>query len=129
MHPYWAVRRLTQQQLCHEKDNWKPEAGRPRPRFNCEMKLMSLSSVCIACISERALNRTRLLEVPFLLNNVPLQAKEELLLEVGHKEQKAQEKRKRTWKEFLQEQTKKSEKIQKKQSKAEAKVEDAFLKI
>ena len=114
MHPYWAVRRLTQQQMAHEQDKWNPEAGMPRPRFNCELKLMTLSSVCIACINEKALNRTRLLDVPFLVNNVPLEAKEELLLEVGKIEKKEKMQRKRTWKDLVQAQTKHSETIQKK---------------
>ena len=48
----------------------------------------------------------------FLVNKDPLVEKEELLLEIERKEKKAPEKKKRTWKDVLQEQTKKYEKIQ-----------------
>ena len=122
MHPYWAVRRLTHKQIVIEQGNWKPQVGKLRPRFNCEMKLMSLSAVNLGCINDRMLNRTRMMDVPFLVNSVPLQEKEELLLELVPKEKKAVDKRKRTWKDAVKdaeiEAKKNKEKKQKKETQA-----------
>ena len=125
MHPYWAVRRLSFSQLAIEQDKWTAAAGRPRPRFNCELKWMSLSSVCMALINAKAVNRTRLMEVPFLVNKDPLEEKEELLLEIERKEKKAPEKKKRTWKDVLQENKKNIEKEQQKQARIDAKAKSS----
>ena len=100
MNPFWAVRRLTQQQLAREAGVWTPETGKPRPRFNCELETQSLSVVTLAAVRNKAVNRTKMLDVPFLTNSVTLVENEELILEVEppKKEQKA---KKRTWREAL----------------------------
>ena len=80
MHPFWAVRRMTEKQLARERSQVR--LGQLPPRFNCELQNFSLSSVSIATIG---LNRTKLLEVPVLTNVLPLEACEELILEVVEK--------------------------------------------
>ena len=76
----------------------------------------------MAFINERAVSRTRLIEVPFLVNNTPLEENEELLLEIGHKKKEAPEtSKKRSWRDVLQENAKKLQKIQQQQKKADAK--------
>ena len=80
MHPFWAVRRLTDKQLQQAKvDNPKDKMA---PRFNCELLTKTLSVVCIACVSEKVNNCTRLIEMHFLTNSINLEEGEELLLEI-----------------------------------------------
>ena len=82
MNPFWAVRRLTDQQLRQEVHAWRPETGKPRPRFNCQLETQSLSLVNLGVVRSKALNRTRMLYVPFLTNDIDLVENEELILEV-----------------------------------------------
>ena len=114
MHPFWAVRRLTQKQLLIEQEKWAatkfPTKG-IRPCFNCELKVMTLSAVNIGSYNKRSVTRTRMLDVPLLVNRAPLQEKEELILEIETKEKKVVQK-KRTWKDDLVSQVKKAQKLQ-----------------
>ena len=93
MHPFWAVRRLSQEQLEKERRETKP--GNWSPRFTCEVRYSELSSVCvyarIACG-----NTTRNCSVPFITNIGQLEEGEELIVEVVQKE-KQQKPRARTW--------------------------------
>ena len=82
MNPFWAVRRLTDKQLEQEMKDWTPETGKPRPRFNCQLETQSLSLVNLGVVRSKALNRTRMLYVPFLTNDIDLVENEELILEV-----------------------------------------------
>ena len=114
MNPFWAVRRLTQKQLEQEAQAWTPETGKPRPRFNCELETQTLSVVTLAAVrgahkSDKAINRTKMLDVPFLTNNVALVENEELILEVEppKKEQKG---KKRTWRDAVKEDDKQKDK-------------------
>ena len=50
--------------------------------------MQSISSVCIATVGDEAPSRTRIVEVPFLTNTVPLKKDEELILEVEAKTKK-----------------------------------------
>ena len=99
MHPFWAVRRLSQQQL--EKERSETKAGNWLPRFTCEVRYVELSSVCvfsrIACG-----NITRNCKVPFITNIGKLEEGEELIVEVAHKE-KQQKPKARTWRQIEQE--------------------------
>ena len=105
MHPFWAVRRLSKEQL--EKERRETKLGNWSPRFTCEVRYSELSSVCvyarIACG-----NTTRNCSVPFITNIEKLEEGEELILEVAQKE-KQQKPRARTWRQVEQEEkTKKS---------------------
>ena len=97
MNPFWAVRRLTDKQLQQEAQAWTPETGKPRPRFNCQLETQSLSLVNLGVVRSKALNRTRMLDVPFLTNNVALLENEELILEVQAMKKKEEKPKKRTW--------------------------------
>ncbi len=74
--------------------------GQLPPRFNCELQNFSLSSVNLAIIGDTTLNRTKLLEVPFLTNSLPLEDCEELILEVVEKTKEAQPV-KRSWRDAV----------------------------
>jgi hypothetical protein len=98
MHPFWAVRRLTEKQLARERSQVR--LGQLLPRFNCELRNFSLSSVSLAIIGLNTLNRTKLLGVPFLTNVHPLEACEELILEVVEKTKEAKPV-KRSWRDAV----------------------------
>jgi hypothetical protein len=98
MHPFWAVRRMTAKQLTRERSQVR--LGQLPPRFNCELQNFSLSSVNLAIIGEKTLNRTKLLQVPFLTNFLPLEDCEELILEVVEKTKEAKPV-KRSWRDAV----------------------------
>jgi hypothetical protein len=114
MHPFWAVRRLNEKQLQTEVQAWKPETGKPRHRFNCELRMKPLSAVVLGIINERSLNRTRLLKVPFLINHVELVKNEELILEVLPMKKKETIK-KRTWRDEVKDDERKMTQAKSKQ--------------
>lgn len=93
MHPFWAIRRLTDAQLAKENQAVKP--GAPALRFNCELKSFPFQSVNIAVIGATVTNLTRLFNVPLLVNNLDLLPEEELLLRIEGKI--AKDKRAPTW--------------------------------
>ena len=90
MHPFWAVRRLTETQLQQERLKAKEDKSRimPLPRFNCEIEYKNTSIVCIAAVGGQCFNRTRILETPYLTNSECLLKGEELLLEIHERVKK-----------------------------------------
>ena len=96
MHPFWAVRRMTAAQLKQEQIN--PVDGKPMIRFNCEIISRTMNSVCIgAGLSTTTVNRTRVIEAPFLSNSHDIVEGEELVLEITEKKKKPQPVNKRSW--------------------------------
>ena len=91
MHPFWAVRRLTDKQLQVATIAKKPTDL--APRFNCELQTKSLSCVTIATLDGKCCNRTRILEVPFLTNSMDLEKGEELVMQLIEKAKQAAPKR------------------------------------
>ena len=89
MHPFWAVRRLTQKQLEQERVN--QPLGQIKKRFNCKLQTLTLSAVNIATVKGKCLNLTRLLHVPFLANAFALQKDEEKQQKQKQKKAKAEE--------------------------------------
>ena len=103
MHPFWAVRRMTEQQL--RKHNAKSLAeGRVPSRFNCKLVPQNMTMVTVGVAHGNALNCTRSFDVPFLCNNEELLDGEELLLRVEEKKIQVAQKNKRTWKDAQAEQ-------------------------
>ena len=105
MHPFWAVRRLTTQQLdkevetCLKRNKTAVADMQERiPRFNCALRDYNQSLTTIASLGDTVLNSTKLVRVPMLTNTDALDAGEELIL---HHVVKAKEKEpsKRTWRE------------------------------
>ena len=105
MHPFWAVRRATAQQL--ERENLAklgtsaPEADpQSRLSFNCGFVKVSHTCVDIAVLGDTPLGRSRILEIPWLTNTRALRAGEELCLEIPEivKEKSGQ---KRGWRAVL----------------------------
>ena len=120
MHPFWAVRRMTAKQMSVAQDKFANDTqqcptSKWRPRFNCSLETQTLSCVCIAIVGTQALNRTRILEVPFLANTVMVENGEELILQIGEKEKKANPKR--TWQVAMKEDQKNDSKLKLKQAK------------
>jgi hypothetical protein len=95
MHPFWAVRRLTDKQLQQAKVDYPK--GKMAPRFNCELLPQTLSVVCIASISQKLNNSTRMIEMPCLTNSIDLEEGEELLLETTATTNKHSAVTKRSW--------------------------------
>ena len=102
MHPFWAVRRMTNGQLLRERADRKP--GEPSICFNCELRSEQISVVTIGMVNNQVTNLSRLFEVPFLTNKYALLPGEELLLQIDDKKQgKA---KKRTWRDADRDQKK-----------------------
>ena len=79
------------------------------PRFNCELQMKTLSCVCIATAKDTCLNRTRIIEAPFLVNSTALEKGEELILEIAEVKAK-KDNTKRTWKDAMKEEDKQAKK-------------------
>jgi hypothetical protein len=101
MHPFWAVRRMTEQQL---RKAMADQASKMRvpPRFNCELVSHAITNVSVSVVNGNSVNITRILEVPFLTNTFELGEGEELILRVEDAK-KPEAKKKKTWKDVLQE--------------------------
>jgi hypothetical protein len=112
MHPFWAVRRMTEKQLARAR--YQVREGKMPPRFSCELKNFSLSSVNLAILGDTTLNRTKLLEVPFLTNSLPLEDCEELILEVVEKTKEAQPV-KRSWRDAVKDDEKEAARTKRKE--------------
>ena len=106
MHPFWAVRRMTQKQLSREI-----ALGQKQLRFNCRMEVQNLSCVSIGVVKSQSLNTTRLFEIPFMTNAENLEKGEELIMEVSEK--KTEDRGKRTWKDAWKDEEKEKEKAKK----------------
>ena len=101
LHPFWAVRRMTEQQLRQEIANRPEGDARLKPRFNCMLRQHVFTNTCIASVGDAAINCTRLIEVLVMTNHESLEDGEELLLEVVPKLAKASAAKKRTWADAL----------------------------
>ena len=98
MHPFWAVRRMTSEQLMKEIAMVaKGSVKRLPPRFNCELQKHQLSCVTTGVVKDQSVGTTRLHEVPFLVNMVSMEEGEELILELNVKKKETKS-IKRTWK-------------------------------
>ena len=72
MRPFWAVRRMTYQQLERERAKPLPASVKVLPRFNCILKNIACSSTNVAAIGEHAVNCTRMVDVPMMTNDLEL---------------------------------------------------------
>jgi hypothetical protein len=89
MHPFWGVKRLTSDQLEKEVSEQLKKGGtEPISRFNCELKMTTLNAVNIVVINASSLNQSRMFEIPFLTNFVPVKKGEELILEIHTKKKR-----------------------------------------
>lgn len=108
MHPFWAVRRLTEKQLQQLKVHLQGKRIDQRPpRFNCDLQVKTLSVVTMASVAGNCFNRTRILEMPFMVNTGPLEEGEELIYEIKEKAKKAAPKR--SWKDADKDQEREQE--------------------
>ena len=103
MHPFWAVRRLTADQLDSEQKacirrNKTAVAGKNEkvPSFNCEFQEHVQSAVCICTVGGTVANCTRLVKVPVITNATALATGDELILPMTI-EAKEKTPSKRTW--------------------------------
>ena len=104
MHPFWAVRRLTADQLDSEqkaciKRNKTAVAGKNEkvPGFNCEFQ-EHVQSACMICGVGRAVaNCTRLIKVPTITNSTALAPGDELILPLIIEAKETTTPKKRTW--------------------------------
>ena len=102
MHPFWAVRRLTEAQLKMEQATFTDTTGKLKPRFNCRLEECAISNVIIAAPKDNCLNLTRTITIPFLTNSMPLQNGEEFIIEVAAKKAAASQ-HKRNWRDAMRE--------------------------
>ena len=89
MHPFWAVRRLTQEQLDREIDacvrrNKTAVAGEQEriPSFNCDLEEHTHSVVNIATVGDAVMNVSKLVKVPYMINTKALVQGEELIFPI-----------------------------------------------
>jgi hypothetical protein len=104
MRPFWAVRRMTAQQLARAKLEVQP--GKLPPRFNCELVMRSISLVCVGAMEGHSLNRTRIFEVPFLTNIEEVMQGEELILEIFEQRKDPPKASKRSWRDAMRDEEK-----------------------
>ena len=105
MHPCWAVRRLTPQQLektveARRKRNKTAVAGKKEniPTFNCGFQEYNQSSTIITTVAEAVTTETKFVKVPLLTNTKALAEGEELILRLVAPA-KTKQAPKRTWRE------------------------------
>ena len=97
MHPYWALRRMTNKQMAREIQLAQDAGKSPLPRFNCTTLVMTFSNVSVGVVQTKSMTMTRTIEVPFLTNDKEVEKGEELFLEV-HEAKKTEDKPKsRRW--------------------------------
>ena len=90
MHPFWAVRRLSSQQLLKETTPKIPLS------FNCELRASQFCVTTIGTLVDSPVAMSSMVQVPILTNTVRLSAGDELLLEVVLAK-KSEKKREETW--------------------------------
>jgi hypothetical protein len=91
MHPFWAIRRMSKQDLV--KDNASKNESK---QINCAIKTQQFSAVNIGWMGDQVTNLTRFFDVPFMTNICDLKEGDELIME--NDILKKTEKRERTWK-------------------------------
>ncbi len=119
MHPFWAVRRLSNYQLLKEVSLLKEKATDDKllPRFNCEMIRERLTQCSLGVLESKMPTCTRIFDVPFITNICALREGEELIMEVGCRKKKKDDKRKRDFRDQLVDDTKDEKETQKKEAK------------
>ena len=103
MHPFWAVRRLSNYQLLKEVALLKEKATDDKllPRFNCELIGERLTQCSLGVLESKMPTCTRIFDVPFITNICALREGEELIMEVGCRKKKKDDKRKRDFRDQL----------------------------
>ena len=117
LHPFWAVRRLTDADLEKEKVQVLAEIKRTGeklhvPVFNCELENKSHTVCHIVCANGKNMNSTRFINVPHITNFKELVAGEELIMRHVHRAKRKKE-TKRGWREeqrFLEKNASKKQK-------------------
>ena len=103
MHPFWVVRRMTQNNSATEAIACKEDKPpRLHPRFNCTLQKQVMNVVRCGVVIGTSLNTTMICEAPLLTNINALVEGEELILEIAELTPKA-DTRKRTWRTVFEE--------------------------
>ena len=98
LHPFWAVRRLSAEQLEKENENKASLKNGVAKTFNCELITREFTVCHVGVFQSDSASLTVAVSLPILTNSRNIALGEELLLEVG--QTKAAPKRKvSTWKE------------------------------
>ena len=110
MHPFWAVRRITNAKLQEERqaillDIQRTGERKNVPEFNCEIVTVHHPSASIAKVGDQSVSSTRFVGVPFMTNSKDVLQGEELICElvVRPKHKKAP---KRVWQDVAKEEQK-----------------------
>ena len=87
MHPFWAVRRISDAALQAERQAVLAEIrstgpSRNVPEFNCEIVTKVHPTMCIASIGAQSVTSTRFISVPFITNVKDVVQGEELICEL-----------------------------------------------
>jgi hypothetical protein len=108
MHPFWAVRRLSHYQMLKEVALLKEKATDDKllPRFNCKLIGERLTQCSLGVLESKMPTCTRIFDVPFITNICALREGEELIMEVGCRKKKKDDKRKRDFRDQLQDDAK-----------------------
>ena len=81
LNPFWAVRRTTAPLLRREN-----LAATKQQTFNCSLTVTNITNICVGVVSGSQNSCTRIVEVPFLTNHVPVEKGEELLMQSTSKD-------------------------------------------
>ena len=126
MNPFWAVRRMTDEQL--SKANAAKPMTQPKLRFNCNLVDKSFSAVCAGILQTKAIASTRMVEVQCLTNSVDLVDGEELALRVCTPVPKQKAGAKRTWMDASKDKRKEEEREEAKRAR-QAKAVDVGIAV
>ena len=106
MHPFWAVRRFTKEQLDNEQAQMdKRDKGQTKEwkllNFNCSFVIRQFSVCHVGTFQSSSVSETLFVDVPLMTNNVAIEKGQELLLEI-EKKAPANKRKQSTWREELQ---------------------------
>ena len=114
--PFWAVRRITNDALQHEKDEMTKEMKntgekQKMPQFNCQFANRVHNCLSVADVGEQCLSSTRFVTVPYITNTKELAEGDELIVQhVPRAKKKSQKKREMSWRDVHQQEMKDSKK-------------------
>ena len=115
LHPFWAVRKITNDALQQEKDQiakqMKQTGEKPKmPQFNCKFVTQVHNCLSIAEVGGRSLNSTRFISVPYITNIKELAEGDELIVQhFPRVATSAPKKRERNWRDVHQAEEKKKQ--------------------
>ena len=119
MHPFWAVRRISNAKLQDERKAVVDEIRKTKaklnvPEFNCEIVTKVHPTMCIASVGAQSVTSTRFVSVPFITNVKDVVQGEELICELLAPP-KTKKEAKRNWRDVDREEKAEQKKVKEKE--------------